>query len=120
MVHFNTYSSYLFDFSTGYGGGGGGGGVVVMEASSSVQLDGSTTIEVDEGAGGAGDSYSGRFGNAGSDGALLIVSNINFITDMEMMMMMILSYSLLALLVMLTSFGYRYVTSLLILLLLYR
>ena len=50
-----------------------------MEASSGVQLDGSTTIEVDEGAGGAGVSYSGSFGNAGSDGALLIVSNTNVI-----------------------------------------
>ena len=51
-----------------------------MEASSSVQLDGSTTIEVDEGAG-DGTIY-GINGYEGSDGALFIVSNINFITDM--------------------------------------
>ena len=74
--HFNTYL-LLFDFSTGYGGGGGGGGVVVLEASSGVQPDGSTTIEVDGGARGWGPS--GRSGNAGSDGALFIVSNINVI-----------------------------------------
>ena len=70
-----------------------------MEASSGVQLDGSTAIEVDEGARGGDSLATGQFGNAGSDGALFIVSNINFITDMEMMMMMmILSYSLFALL----------------------
>ena len=51
-----------------------------MEASSGVQLDVSTTIEVDEGARGWGPQ--GRSGNAGSDGALFIVSNIKFITDM--------------------------------------
>ena len=50
-----------------------------MEVSSSAQLDGSTTIEVDKGAGGAGDSSSGRSGYEGSDGALLIVSNTNVI-----------------------------------------
>lgn len=89
--HFNTY--LLFDFSTAYGGGGGGGGVVVMEASSGsgVQLvDGSTTIEVDGGARGDGNTYS-RYPNGhqyyhqygpgygGSDGALFIVSNSNII-----------------------------------------
>ena len=50
-----------------------------MEASSGVQLDGSTTIEVDEGARGGDSLASGRFGNAGSDGALFIVSNTNVI-----------------------------------------
>ena len=50
-----------------------------MEASSSVQLDGSTIIEVDEGARGGDSLASGRFGNAGSDGALFIVSNTNVI-----------------------------------------
>jgi len=49
-----------------------------MEASSGVQLDGSTTIEVDEGARGVGSTWSRR-GFAGIGGALFIVSNTNVI-----------------------------------------
>ena len=50
-----------------------------MEASSGVQLDGSTTIEVGGGARGAGRVSEVMVNYAGSDGELFIVSNTNVI-----------------------------------------